>query len=134
MQSNSEGTYAYKILKELKDQTKDMLIIEEGTLYPLLAKLEHDGLIESTKQETGRKRKYYYMSDNGIKVFNHISGYFAKLSEAISPLFDISVGLKDRYLYCPNCANKIDILNSEHQFCEICGLSIKELKERRLEK
>jgi len=130
-QSGNEGMYGYKILKELEEQTNDMLVIEEGTLYPLLKKLERDNLIKSEqKRYSGRPRKYYFITDNGEKIYNHITGYYTKLSEAISPLIDISVELNENYIYCPNCANKIDISNEDFNFCEICGLNIQDLKKK----
>jgi len=135
-QSGSEGIYGYQILKELELKTDEMLVVEEGTLYPLLKKLERDGIIESRKQKTsGRLRTYYFLTENGYKTFNHITGFYTKLTEAISPLFDVNVKLQDRYLYCPNCANKIDLKDeSDFNFCEICGLNIQELKEERYKK
>lgn len=132
-QYDEKGIYGYKILKNIEEQTNNMLIIEEGTLYPLLRKLEkRDQLIESRKQTVkGRKRKYYYMTKMGRKIYNHISGYYSKLTEAISPLIDINVNLKDRYFYCPNCANKIDLSDESIHYCDICGYNLHDLRERR---
>lgn len=131
-QAGNEGIYGYKMLKELEAQTQNMLVIEEGTLYPLLKKLEDNKLITSRKDEDSpRKRKYYFLTQDGFKIYNHLTGFFTKLSEAILPLFDVKVGLQGKFLYCPNCANKIDIKESKMNFCEICGLDIRELKERR---
>ena len=126
--------HGYNILKKLEEKTRKMLIIEEGTLYPILRKLEGDGIIKSLREETGRKRKYYFMTEYGEKVFNHLAGFYSKLTEAIAPLFDVEVELKqDRYLFCPMCANKIDLSNLELRFCTICGYNIeKELIERGL--
>jgi len=131
-----EGIYGYQILKELELKTDEMLVVEEGTLYPLLKKLERDGLIASRKQKaSGRLRTYYFLTVNGYKIYNHITGFYTKLTEAISPLFDVNVKLQDRYLYCPNCANKIDLKDeADFNFCEICGLNIQELKEERYKK
>ncbi|MEJ2250941.1 MAG: PadR family transcriptional regulator [Candidatus Lokiarchaeota archaeon] len=131
-----EGIYGYKILKELEEKTNDMLIVEEGTLYPLLRKLEkRDKLINSAKKVVeGRMRKYYIMNENGRKIYFHISGYYNKLMEAISSLVDIKVHLKERYFYCPNCSNKIDLSNEDVFYCEICGYNLQDIKKRRLEK
>jgi len=127
--------HGYNILKELNNKTRKMLVIEEGTLYPILRKLEGDGIIKSEKEETGRKRKYYFMTPYGKKVFNHLAGFYSKLTEAIGPLFDVKVDLrKDRYIYCPECANKIEIDRVDINFCEICGHPIQELRERGFKK
>ncbi len=134
IQAGEDGSHGYQILKDLTDQTNDMLVIVEGTLYPILRKLESDGIIESKKEETGRKRKFYYITEYGEKIYYYLSGFFSKLTEAIAPLFDVKVNLKqDKYLFCPMCANKIDLSNEELRFCDVCGHNIeKELNTRGL--
>ena len=133
-QYGDNGVHGYQISKDLQDQTNKMLIIEEGTLYPLLRKLEDDNIITSEREKEGRKRKFYYISEHGEKIYNYLSGFYSKLSEAIAPLFDVSVNLKEnKYLYCPACANKIDITNLEAKYCDVCGHYIEEeLRERGL--
>ncbi|UCC19378.1 MAG: helix-turn-helix transcriptional regulator, partial [Promethearchaeota archaeon] len=114
IQAGEEGSHGYKILKELTDQTNEMLVIEEGTLYPILRKLEDDNIIKAEREETGRKRKFYQVTEYGKKIFNHLAGFYSKLTEAIAPLFDVSVNLKaEKYLFCPMCANKIELTNLE---------------------
>ena len=132
IQADEDGLHGYKILKDLTDQTNEMLIIEEGTLYPILRKLEDDNIIKSEREESGRRRKFYRVTDYGNKIFNHLAGFYSKLTEAIAPLFDVSVNLKsEKYLFCPMCANKIELNNLEVRFCDVCGHNIeKELKER----
>ncbi len=125
--------HGYAILKNLEDDTNEMLVIEEGTLYPLLRKLEGKGILKSERKIVeNRMRKVYSITERGNKIYNHISGFYSKLTEAISPLLDINVRLNDHYLYCPNCANKIDLNEKGMQFCDICGLNIQELREKRL--
>jgi DNA-binding PadR family transcriptional regulator len=131
-ESGEDGIYAYKILKNLREKTDDMLIIEEATIYPLLRKLEKQSIIESRKLKTGRRKKFYSITKAGKQILNHITGYYSKLTEAISPLFDVKVNLKqNKYYFCPMCANKIDITETNAQYCEICGYNIeRDLKKR----
>lgn len=125
--------HGYAILKNLEEDTNEMLVIEEGTLYPLLRKLEGKGILKSERKIVeNRMRKVYSITERGNKIYNHISGFYSKLTEAISPLLDINVRLNEHYLYCPNCANKIDLNEKGMQFCDICGLNIQELREKRL--
>lgn len=132
--SGAEGAYGYKILKDLNELTHGLLVIEDGTLYPLLNRLERDGLITSNKREiAGRSRTYYTMTDDGKKVFNLMQGFFTKLVESIAPLFEINVSLKgEQYIYCKNCSNRID-LRDNPSFCEMCGINIEDLKRRPLQ-
>ncbi|MFX0177100.1 MAG: PadR family transcriptional regulator [Candidatus Hodarchaeota archaeon] len=126
--------HGYAILKNLEKETNEMLVIEEGTLYPLLRKLEGNGILKSERKIVdNRMRKVYSITEIGDKVYNHISGFYSKLTEAISPLLGIAVRLNEQYLYCPNCANKID-LEQDKSFCDMCGLNIQELREGRLGK
>jgi len=133
-QYGEDGVYGYQISKDLLDQTNRMLIIEEGTIYPILRKLEEDRIIDSKREKEGRKRKFYYITEHGEKIYNYLSGFFSILTEAIAPLFDVSVHLKqNKYFYCPACANKIDLKNLEAKYCDVCGHYIEnELDERGL--
>lgn len=120
-----EGIYGYRILQELEVTTKKMLIIEEGTLYPLLKKLEKDALIQAERKiVNNRPRKYYYITPKGRRIQNHLTGFFNKLIESMSTLFEMKVELHDTNFFCPNCANIIDISQPDVRFCEVCGLNL----------
>ena len=133
-QSGKAGIHGYQISKNLLEQTQEMLIIEEGTLYPILRKLEEDRIIKSERENEGRRRKYYSLTEYGKKIYNYLSGFYSKLTEAIAPLFDVSVQLKQhKYFFCPACANKIDLQNVAAKYCDVCGHYIEnELDERGL--
>lgn len=64
--------YGYSLIQELAGRG---LEIEEGTLYPLLRRLEKQGLLES-EWEVGeaRPRKYYQLSKQGRKVLETLTG------------------------------------------------------------
>ncbi|MHA1803786.1 MAG: PadR family transcriptional regulator [Promethearchaeota archaeon] len=124
-QAGEKGIHGYQILKELQQKTHEMLIIEEGTLYPLLKKLRDEGLIASIKEKGGRRRTFYYMTEPGFQIYNYLAGYYSKLIEAISWLFDIQVNLqKEKYFFCPMCANKIDLEEDDIRYCSVCGYNI----------
>jgi DNA-binding PadR family transcriptional regulator len=124
--------HGYALLKKLEEETNEMLIVEEGTLYPLLRKLKGTGILKSEKKTVeNRERTVYSITEKGRKIYNHMTGYYGKLTEAISLLLGINVSLNDRYLYCPNCANKIDLIDEDKVFCDMCGLNIQDLRERR---
>jgi DNA-binding PadR family transcriptional regulator len=58
--------YGYSLLKLLSDKG---LAVDQGTLYPLLRRLEAQGLLQSAwKIEEGRPRRYYVVSSTGQKL------------------------------------------------------------------
>lgn len=62
----SAEEYGYSLLKKLADLG---LEVDQGTLYPLLRRLEAQGLLESVwKLEEARPRRYYVVSAEGKKL------------------------------------------------------------------
>ena len=59
--------YGYQIIKELEKRSQGYFKFKEGTLYPVLHRLERSGLIAGKWQMLpgGRQRKYYYITDKG---------------------------------------------------------------------
>ena len=66
---NKEDMYGYQIIGELAKQTDNIFQFNEGTLYPVLHKLENDGYLKSYTQkgDNGRNRKYYQITKKGRK-------------------------------------------------------------------
>ncbi len=61
-----EEQYGYSLIKRLGDKG---LEIDQGTLYPLLRRLETQGLLSSNwRVESDRPRRYYVISAEGRKV------------------------------------------------------------------
>ncbi len=60
----SEDSYGYKIIKDIKPYVE----ISESTLYPILRRLESGGMLTVyTAEHNGRLRKYYHITDTGLK-------------------------------------------------------------------
>ena len=63
-----ENMYGYQMIKELREKSENIFEFQEGTLYPILHKLEEKGWITSYWDEVaGKKRKYYAITENGKK-------------------------------------------------------------------
>ncbi len=61
-----ETQYGYSLLQVLNDRNVN---IEAGTLYPLLRRLDQQGLLDSTWDTSeSRPRKYYILNDNGQNI------------------------------------------------------------------
>ena len=64
----SEGeSYGYAIIKRVEELSSGELRWTDGMLYPVLHRLERNGLVKATwgRSETGRRRKYYQLTEQG---------------------------------------------------------------------
>jgi len=62
--------YGYTLRKTLSDHG---LEIDEGTLYPLLRRLETQGLLDSQwREEDKRKKRFYLLSADGARVLEQL--------------------------------------------------------------
>jgi len=69
-----EPTYGYSLISELADTG---IAIEANTLYPLLRRLESQGLLASTWNTGGAKpRKYYQITDFGQEVLSALKEHW----------------------------------------------------------
>ena len=68
----SGESYGYAILQRIEDLSSGVLSWDDSTLYPVLHRLENDGLLESSwrKAENGRRRKYYSITKKGLKALD----------------------------------------------------------------
>lgn len=76
--------YGYDIIKSLKDTG---LGIEEGTLYPILRRLEDEKLLASRWVTEGpRPRKYYTITKYGKEIRGKLLGSLRSISLAVDRL------------------------------------------------
>ena len=64
------------------------LVVEEGTIYPLLSRLQKDGLLahEWQESEQGPPRKYYKLTDFGRDVVARLGGHIKTLNSTLNKL------------------------------------------------
>jgi DNA-binding PadR family transcriptional regulator len=60
-------SYGYALIQEVKQLSGDKIQWTDGMLYPVLHRLEDQGLVQSRwgESDTGRKRKYYSIKKQG---------------------------------------------------------------------
>jgi PadR family transcriptional regulator PadR len=77
--------YGYSLRQKLIEQGME---IEEGTLYPLLRRLESQGLLTSEwRIEDGPPRRYYRLSDEGRSLYPQLVNSWRNLSVVMDNLF-----------------------------------------------
>jgi PadR family transcriptional regulator PadR len=82
--------YGLEILRRLERDSE--LVLSEGTVYPLLARLKSDGLLDSewVETESGHPRKYYRLTPSGrrraVQMARLWARFSASLGELLTPL------------------------------------------------
>ncbi len=78
--------YGYSLRKALG---KRGVNIDEGTLYPLVRRLEQQGLLESEwRKEDKRKKRFYSMTASGREVYDRLCEEWRQLNSGIHALLD----------------------------------------------
>ena len=82
---SKKPVYTSDIIKELRDAK---LVVVEGTIYPLLSRLQKEGLLSHKWQESeqGPPRKYYKITDFGEKVMESVGQEIKNLNKTINQL------------------------------------------------
>jgi DNA-binding PadR family transcriptional regulator len=76
--------YGYSLMKSLEDQG---LQVDQGTLYPLLRRLEEQGLLGSDwRVETSRPRRYYVLSQFGSEVLENMISEWNRIKTTMDKL------------------------------------------------
>lgn len=81
-----KNMYGYEMIKELEKKSNGVFLFKEGTLYPILHALESEAFIESfwSDGESGRKRKYYMLTEKGQKYAKEKQEEWVTFREAVN--------------------------------------------------
>jgi PadR family transcriptional regulator PadR len=79
----SKPRYGYDLVTAL--ERWEPLATTEGTLYPLLRRLQREGKVEASWQESaaGPPRKYYRLTPHGRDLLERMAADWTELSEAV---------------------------------------------------
>ena len=74
--------YGYTLRKDLADHG---LVIDESTLYPLLRRLETQGLLVSEwREEEKRNKRFYRLSPEGEQILTHLLQEWQEINASIN--------------------------------------------------
>ena len=84
--------HGFAISQRLRQISGDELQVSDGSLYPALHKLEHEGWIaaEWKTSELGRRAKYYALTEPGRKKLSDETESWERLSGAITSVIRLS--------------------------------------------
>jgi transcriptional regulator len=81
-------THGYAIAQRLQQMSRDVLQVQQGSLYPALHRLEKRGWVraEWAASDTGRDARFYTLTRAGRKQLEEQSENWDRLSAAISTI------------------------------------------------
>jgi PadR family transcriptional regulator, regulatory protein PadR len=87
-----EPTHGWGIAMRIQQVSGDVLQVQQGSLYPALHRLEHQGWISATwgESENGRRAKYYALTRAGKTQLERETENWRRLSHAVTNLVEQS--------------------------------------------
>jgi PadR family transcriptional regulator, regulatory protein PadR len=82
-------SYGYALIQEVKRLSGDKIEWTDGMLYPVLHRMEQNGWIKSrwVEVETGRKRKYYSLKNDGKKALKQKQEQWSMVASVLGALW-----------------------------------------------
>lgn len=87
----SEAKYGYQIIQEMKEKSEEAFLLKDGTLYPILYRLEDEKLVISKWSEAVGKqvpRKYYEITEAGLKALAEIEVVWKRISVGAAKIME----------------------------------------------
>src|SRR5690349_15983282 len=86
--------HGYAIAQRMQQISRDVVQVQQGSLYPALHRLENRGLLgaEWKPSETGREAKFYKLTAKGRSQLKTETANWARLSEAIGLILSAAEG------------------------------------------
>lgn len=87
----NDKKYGYQLIQELREKSGDVFSLKEGTLYPILYRLEDEMLVESSWCEPEAKqmpRKYYGITEKGRKELSEIYKVWQQIADGAGRIME----------------------------------------------
>src|SRR5262245_54589296 len=88
----TEPLHGWAISERVQQISQDVLQINQGSLYPALHRLEHDGAIEAewATSELGRRAKYYRLTASGRRRLSVETSEWERMAAAIGRVIKLA--------------------------------------------
>lgn len=81
----AQALHGWGISRRIRDISRDVLQVNQGSLYPALYRLERQGFIEAEWgiSDEGRRAKFYTLTANGRKQLSAVESEWRRFSLAV---------------------------------------------------
>jgi len=88
----TEPLHGWAISERIQQISQDVLQVNQGSLYPALHRLEHQGWIDAewSISELGRRAKYYRLTASGRKQLAIEASEWERMSQAIGRVMKLA--------------------------------------------
>jgi PadR family transcriptional regulator PadR len=88
----TQPMHGWAISERMQQISEDVLQVNQGSLYPALHRLEHQGWIEAewAVSELGRRAKYYRLTTSGRRQLTIEAGEWERMSNAIARVMKLA--------------------------------------------
>lgn len=90
---DQQTMYGYQIIQTLKEYSNSMFLLKEGTLYPILYRLEEEGCLTSFWSHSDSKevpKKFYQITDKGKEELKELIDLWSFFSLEVAKILEDS--------------------------------------------
>lgn len=83
-----QDRYGYQICPEMAKRSDGTVILQEGSVYPILYRLQTKGMITEYKQLAGKRRTrvYYHLTSEGLAYMQALKTEYLNMHEGIEKI------------------------------------------------
>lgn len=88
---SEEPKYGYQLISELQAKSEGVFVLKEGTLYPVLYRLEEESMVLSKWSEPEGKqvpRKYYAITERGQQALKEIVEVWQMIGDGVARILE----------------------------------------------
>ncbi len=89
---SKEPTYGYQLLSDMDRASDGLFKMHEGTLYPILYRLEDEGLIRSEwsmPKDRDVSKKYYVITEAGRQALGELTDLWKRYDRTVSRMLEV---------------------------------------------
>ena len=81
----TEEMYGYQMVQEIERVSGGRLTLQEGSLYPVLYRLQEQGLVSENRVLVGKRmtRNYYHLEPEGLKRLEEMTAEYEEMTAGV---------------------------------------------------